>query len=1496
MANGPSTDALDDRIDELAQSVRRRRIVAGLAGTVLAGVAAAFLAAALDALLDLSSAVRTVLELLWFALVLGLGWRFAARPWIADPPVDEVAERMMADDSPNVVAALAREARDHHAFPAWPATALAIGAACSLFVALGLAANSGERVRRLALPWHRPAVAAPFEIVVVTGEAVARRGEPITLTAYIKPRDPNATPPDTAVLRLRDSETPMTGANGAYHATLPATDADFDYRIEIGSQSSDWFTVRIADAVELDPGSTVRVVPPDYLAGAVKPKVVPFADLDAMQYSTATVSLKFTRPAESAVLEWRPDGRNPFEAADTFPVALAPDRRSGSATLPLRSHGMLRAVLSNEAGSRRLRTETAIGIRVTTDEPPSFERIEGLAAKPRTARPGQEIRVLFVATDDFAIASAALEHERGSVPLLLENTGTPRAEGRAVITAPSKAGETIRYRLRVRDSRRAPGENLLAREVVFPPNGWFEIKADASGPPIHEQQIIGHRDELRESLNEVREKVEASKGVVDQVRPDSAAVGTLPVDQALRLADTRERLREAGATLNEAAKRASLTIELRPVAAVVLRAVDPLREADDALRLAATDDSRLRAAKLGDAFRHLEAALANLDRIAAANDRLAQDRLDRSRLAELERRQSALAEEPIGDREAAAKAERELLAELKRVVAESENLSRSMAAISSSESARAFGMVRALLADLRSLDAAALQLHAGLRAARLEERAATQLDLVRRIEELAKRLDGPSRIAALARPKREDFERIAALLRKDRVVEALVELERAAAGLEKLASECEAMANDRTDAKLAAAQFAKWQADVRTRHLADRKAPLIPEQAAIAEAAERLHVPAELASLRDAVLVHAKLAKRRLELDAAEADIAMKLAVEAFERLGAKMPTMADRLARARTDLDKLRLEHDAIITGTERVLQPFDKLPLTANVMANIGVKLEAFRVRESRLADRLAALDLPRHESRQARAVRSLKHAVADLKDGLPLDAVASLGAARRELDRLKQALENQTPADARSAEFAVKQAEALRLVLAAGEAATVKQWEPVIAIQQELAAGIAGLLAPEAPAALHEAREAIRLADASLRDGSKFEEIVRRMRDAKEATERLADRLNDREPERARVRSWVAARRTAECAAKKQAGKPLNPDASNVARDELKRELDELLMARVGAAAQAAKKKCFEAYLRLQNRPEPDRQAAEQKQLADALAELASLMGEAPELTTRPDMFGPATDPAEAYLPGRGHAASHREVARAERELRDAVNGVAASVSEALKPSGANPFSPLEAKQRAVAEAAARLMPGSPFWTAVRTRLGAEAARLAADRLAVGDVNGAREAAHRANRHGVEGQDAIVADLDSFHASSNMIAAQLAARHVALADRARESRLRFETMIADTAAPDPRWSHAIEALRQAERSLLEANRKGHDEAASIRKNASMHLSQAAPREGPAAAPAEADPRAIALHDAERALSRAIRELGPKSDPTRASASIRAAADALKASLEFR
>src|SRR5439155_14401367 len=95
---------------------------------------------------------------------------------------------------------------------------------------------------------------------------------------------------------------PMTGDGSAvFHVTLPAVADDFEYRVEVGPAASDRFTVLVADPVELADGTTAEVLPPAYAAPSVPPRSSPgLTELDGLQYSTAAVRLRFTRPAATA--------------------------------------------------------------------------------------------------------------------------------------------------------------------------------------------------------------------------------------------------------------------------------------------------------------------------------------------------------------------------------------------------------------------------------------------------------------------------------------------------------------------------------------------------------------------------------------------------------------------------------------------------------------------------------------------------------------------------------------------------------------------------------------------------------------------------------------------------------------------------------------------------------------------------------------------------------------------------------------------------------------------------------------------------------------------------------------------------------------------------------------------------------------------------------------------------------------------------------------------
>jgi hypothetical protein len=1446
--------ALDDRLDALAARVRRQRVIRGVSLVVLLAVVAAVAIAAVDASVELSVAARTALELAWFLLIGLAAWRLAARPWLADPPVDEVAERMMADDSPNVVAALAREERHHHSFPLWPGFALAALAVAATFTGVLLAAKNGDRVRRVALPWHNRAVIAPFEIIVVTGDAAARRGEPVTLTAYLKPNDAGAALPDAATLAIRGGESiPMTGLRGAFHATLPAPDSDFEYRIEAGNHASEWHAVRLADSVELAAGTKIAITPPEYAAPFAKPSTADFADVEALQYSTAVFHLKFSRPAESAAIEWRPEGRNSFEAADPIAVSLSADRLGGAATLPLRTAGRATVILVNESGPRRLRTEASIGVRVKLDAPPEFLRIDGLATTPRSLRPGLSLPVSFAARAGFGPPAAIVEYSSGStsgtIPVLVETIGTSHIEGRALVDVPSLAKDgTLRLRVKLRDSHRIPDQNLGPQETVFPPGGWFELTVAASAAPFDEQQILGQRDAAAAVIAAARERLAALIPEVEELQRDP--VSPLPVDQLMKLNGIRERLRETRVALDRHAAECRLTSALGGFATSLTAFSDgPLRESDDELQQAAVDgiDARLRFLKRG--AKKLGEVVQDAERLEVANRRLAQNRLDRSRLQMLAHEQKAIANS-TGD--ALAAKQRTLIAELTRIIASSEPLSRETSRLAANESARLANEARTLARRIRDLDAAIAGLNATVRKSLLEDIATAQTELAKRIAGLSKGMVSPFRVAALPPPKREDFDRVADSLKRDKLVDALTEAERLALAMEKLADDCEHWSTERADAKLAAGQFAKWQADLKSRFLADRKAEVAAEQKAILISVERMRVPADAAGLKDTALVHLRLALRRLETNAPEPEVAMKLAVEALDRLGTKLPTLQERLARSLAELNKIRGEHDSQIMSSESLIRTFDRVSLTPAVMQTIGSKLGPVHTRQIKLMDRVAALDLPTHDARQAGAVATMKASAADLKDGLPYDVIASLGAVRRELDRLKLAIEGQIPADVRAVELASKQSESLRLVLAAGDGASVKAWEPVVQFQREIAAAVPNLAAPEAPGLLFDARKAAELAESALRDGSTFDTIVRRLRDSKEALLLLADRLNDRDPERDRVKRFVAMRRTAECQAKKFAGRPANNEASAAAKAELERELAELAMTRVGTAAQAAKRKALELCVRLQNRPEPDRLAADQRQLADALAEVASHMANEARLTTRPDAEFPLPDPVDDYLPSKKHAAALREAARVQREIREQANGVPAAAAERMTPAASELFTKFEDEQRS---RLASLERATGPW--------ARAARLnriqALDRLAVGDPAGF--------------------DLNP---TPNEIAARQRARHAELAAQARE--LAFQFADADH-VPDS--AVFAESLRSAEQSLIEAGRKSGPDAAQHRSEAFQQVQASIPTRVPAAA-AIIDPVAAALRDAERAMQRAIRDRDPQA-AKHAAEFLRAAAGAI-------
>jgi hypothetical protein len=343
---------------------------------------------------------------------------------------------------------------------------------------------------------------------------------------------------------------------------------------------------------------------------------------------------------------------------------------------------------------------------------------------------------------------------------------------------------------------------------------------------------------------------------------------------------------------------------------------------------------------------------------------------------------------------------------------------------------------------------------------------------------------------------------------------------------------------------------------------------------------------------------------------------------------------------------------------------------------------------------------------------------------------------------------------------------------------------------------------------------------------------------------------------------------------------------------------------------------KKRVLDQYARLKDDPAPDRKPGAQKQLADALDELAKQMEGVPELARPLDRPRPpaAAPEAEAYWPSRGLADPLRDLAARLRALRDRVSGVGPAVSKQSKPGEANPLAALETRQRELAAAARALaekLAGGPHAEAAGTA--AFLAAAAADRLRVGSVGAAREgseqaaAAFRAAGAPELGgrQEEVIRALDDLADVAAAAAAQQQARAKELSDRLAGLVAAYERASRDLGPDEPAgkaFAEAAATAKAAGKLLAEATGKAEkgqtDAAEQLRNEAQAQLQVAAARAAAAAPESTVLPEfdaailaaGAALAEAETAMRRAVAELGAEPDADAARVAMRAAAAALE------
>jgi hypothetical protein len=1168
----------------------------------------------------------------------------------------------------------ARKLELTNAFPTG-AAAGTLATALILFIVLLLPAffapHGGEYLRRFFLPGYTPSKVYPFQIKVTSGDPAIKRGDPVTLAAILESTRPDVPMPTgaTLIVSAKGNEERIAMASdetNVWSYRRSATTEDFDYRIEAGGAESESHHVTVVEPITLG-SAHITIKPPAYAAQGreQEPPIEGLGELVALEHSTITFDLRFVPRPASATLEFvsEADAEANKPVKKRYQLNLGEDG-STTLTVPAKSSG----TFSLKAEVQNVRSEfPSQPLRVHKDEPPKLPRINGLAEKPRQVRPNEKIAVDCTATDDVAVTNLVLEWKIDDGPvqtLPFDARGLPsnQVDGKTTLAIADKvkAGQKLSCRIAVTDNRNVPESNLAPQTTYYPAKEqWSEFEVNAAAAPLAEQDITQRKAEIEAKLKGIQTELAGEIRATNKLREDTARRALDANDQE-RLKNLRRDLNETSGKLEDLARDVGVTPELSALAEAMRGLADrELRDADSALNRA-NEEAKVstRKEQFKKAEESLDQALRKVDDLLKENERIAKERLDRRKLEDLARDQQELADKAkaAGANDAAelAKKQRELEEELAKLKEQSEAIKNAANAAKGEETKTLAEQAKRIADEMRGLNDAIRNMEKASAENRLAELKKRQDELVKKAKDLAEKTDAASRIAQTPPLKSDDAAAAKNAFDKGDLDEAMKQQEKARQELERLARDLEQAAADSRDPREAAKQLARLQEDLRGRLAdetknkpldqvpAERRAALEKQQDAIAKAAARLKVPpgnspAEVA--RQQAAADAGGAKELLKKGAEQgADKKMQEAKESLERLADRLPTKEQRLEKAKQELANLKKEQEAIQKKAETAARSLEKQdPDAAATHKDLSAKLADNAKQQADLADRMSKMDAPGQESRKEKVADAMQKAAGDLTAGRPQDIAASQQAAKRELERMEQALNGQTPADQKVDELAKKQRD-LADEAAKNAASPDRSTQQEIQKQQsEIARDLEKLQTPEAATAQAEAADAAKKAEAAGANAS-AEELAKKAKDAAGKLDRLNERVNGQE------HAAEAAKRLA----RRQQGiaedqvKRKDPASTSEARKKAAQELDELKNMRAGQDAQKAKQQAQDALQRAANAVDPANNAKSQRDAADALKELADKLSRDQTLKREPM----SNDPAEAA----------EQLAKKQRELAE------------------------------------------------------------------------------------------------------------------------------------------------------------------------------------------------------------------------------------------------
>jgi hypothetical protein len=1235
-------------------------------------------------------------------------------------------------------------------------------------------------------------------------------------------------------------------------------DGDLSFHVKAGRSESGACHITAVEPVELHAESPqVTVSAPPYANAEVHPQqtVPPLtAELSVFEFGEVRFDCRFTRPAVAARLEVSrhrdADGAARPGGSWVLPLALEGDRTRAVFAVPSLGQGAYDLRLTLEAGHGITTAHELRTLTVRADEPPVFvTKPEVAGLRPTEARPDWQIgadptganfsavrggfagehardvaptdtlKLKLSAADTLGVDRVELEYRVNDGPPQFETVAEgkgrlkaepPQGEHAFKLSGKVKEGDVVLFRLRASDNRRVgkgqfrdaagravPRAELKPHVTYYPERArgkdrWFLLRVSHKAEPLARQEILAQRDQVRQKIDAIQKKLNAERGQLNKFRAEARTRPQLSPEQQSGLRELRHDnrgirndLHDLARDTQEAPALQSLSDTAEQLARNELtRSEQALTKAHDGKQDAGQRDEQLRKA---DA--ELARAQKQLDQLRQQTEKLAQARLDQLKLEQLARRQQELgkrAEDLAGKDQ---KQDPQARAELDRLRAEQNEVAE----------------------ELRRLADQSELLREALKAA--------QADQAKDLAEKAKEL---------AQAQRDLTEAARETTAKE-----------AAAPFGELARKQHELAQKAAELARATARPAR----------AANKQPLRPEDAQKAAEALKQGDVGEALQKQDQ-------AARELDRLARDFDAALNLARDPREA--------ARQLANLQDDLRKRVAEE----------VKKKDKVP--------VAERLKTFRPEQEALQRAATALEVPPayKEARdsQKQAGERMKNAAQGLQQNNPSWADSSMKETRQALQRLAERLptadqrkqqalaqlgdiKRQQQDVARQAEQAVKQAEKKdpadpknRTGLARALANAARQ-------QAQLAERVGKLDVPTPAAARQEkAEKALSralndLLDAQPRDVPASQQAARRELDRLEKALRGEQVVDDKAGELARNQKEPGAeapRQLAQKLAQEQRqlaqatqraqGKPgLQGKQALEKLAQQQGQLNQKARQLDASKAQTGLQKARQAMNRAQEELQKNNPAEARRKQQDAAQALEQLARQLPAKVPAPAAAKEPTNAAQG-LPTKAQANQARQLAEAQKELRDAVQKMAAQAGLMRKtqPSEENPLGELARKQRDIARQAAELAKdvakeqGQKALVAQQARQAARQAQQAAQKANTGQTAQAQKAGQQL----AQDLRKLAQDLNQTpRGNADLKAPDPAQRAVQLAQQQEELNRKMQALASNQAAQQAQQAARQGELQQQAKELTQQLGKlGQNTPTGLAKQAAQQATQAA------------------------------------------------------------